>query len=109
MTIKYSKTVVMYLCTFTRVVPSHQFSIDPHPPLKVVQSAKLLGVMEDDKLNWKHHVDFIVRQASYKIDTLIFRTLEMPADDLWGVYTIFILPKLIYVVLFSDPLATTAV
>ena len=95
-TINHTKTVVMHFCTSNAAVPPPQLLVGPHP-LQVVHSTKLLGVTVDDQLTWKEHISNIVRAASYKIYMLRrLRSLGTPADELKGVYTSFILPKLMY-------------
>ncbi|MPC28547.1 hypothetical protein E2C01_021756 [Portunus trituberculatus] len=74
----------------TRTVPG------PHP-LKVVRSAKLIGVTVSDQLTWKLHVTTTVRSAAYRLYMLRrLKSLGTPADELKRIYIIFILSKLMY-------------
>ena len=63
----------------------------------------------DDQLNWKQHVTNTIRSASSKIYMLgRLKSLGTPADELKGVYTSFILPKLMYASpAWSSPLNLT--
>ena len=94
--INHSKTVVMHFCTASQAVPPPQLSVGPHP-LQVVQSTKLLGVIIDEQLTWKPHVNNVVRSASYKLYMLRrLRSLGTPERELCTIYTTFIIPTLIY-------------
>ena len=62
----------------------------------------------DDHLSWGQHVASVVRAASYRLYVLSrFWSLGTPADELKGVYTSFILPKLVYASLVWSPSLTT--
>ena len=39
-------------------------------PLEIVCHIRFLGVIIDDNLSWKHHVDYIITKASRKIGAL---------------------------------------
>ena len=95
-TINHTKTVVMHVCTARAPVPPPQLNIGPHQ-LQVVNTFKLLGVVLDSHLSWGSHVASIVKAASYRLYMLRrLKSLGTPADELKGVYTSFILPKLVY-------------
>ena len=94
--INHKKTVVMHFCTSSQAVAQPQLSVGIHP-LQVVKSIKLLGVTVDDQLNWKQHINNVVRVASFKLYMLRrLRSLGTPGNELGGVYKTFILPTLCY-------------
>jgi len=81
--------------TKTMVMHFYTSSLPPHL-LQVVKSIKLLDITVDNQLNWKQHITTI-RSASYRIYMLRrLKSLGTPAKELKGVYTSFILPKLMY-------------
>ena len=65
-TINHTKTVVMHINTATTPVQAPAVTVGAHP-LQLVQSAKLLGVTIDNKLDWKAHVNNTVKAASYRL------------------------------------------
>ena len=95
-TINHNKTVVMHFCTSAQPLAQPQLSVGVHP-LQVVKHFKLLGITLDDQLNWKQHVNNIIRTASFKLYMLRrLRSLGTPGKELGEVYKIFILPTLTY-------------
>ena len=65
--------------------------------LRVVSSAKLLGVTIDDELNWKTHVSNVIKSASYRLYLLRrLKSLGLPPPELKSIFSLFILPKITY-------------
>lgn len=86
----------MHFCTSAQPLAQPQLSVGVHP-LQVVKHFKLLGITLDDQLNWKQHVNNIIRTASFKLYMLRrLRSLGTPGKELGEVYKIFILPTLTY-------------
>lgn len=95
-TINHSKTVVIHFHTSSQDLAPPQLSVNGHP-LQVVESTKLLRIIIDTKLTWKHNTTHIIRAASYRLYMLRrLKSLGAQADDLKTIYTSFILPKLMY-------------
>ena len=94
--INQPKTVVMYVCTSVQEVAPNQLTIGPHP-LQVIPTFKLLGVTLNNHLSWKQHVASMVKTASYKLYMLrCLRSLGTQSDELKRMYTLLILPELVY-------------
>ena len=63
--------------------------------LQVVNTAKLLGVIIDDELNWKTHVSYVMKSTTYRLYLLRgLKSLGLPSSELKYIYKLFILPKL---------------
>ncbi|XP_045112270.1 uncharacterized protein LOC123505173 [Portunus trituberculatus] len=96
-TINANKSTVMHINTSTSAATVPPPGLYRQQFLQVVRSAKLLGVTIDDQLTWKLHVGNLVKSATYKLHLLRrLKTLGIPAGELAGVYSCFILPKLTY-------------
>ena len=60
-----------------------------------VQSSKLLGVMVDQNLSWKQHIDFVVKNSK-KLDSLCRMSSFMPVDCQYKVYCSSVFPHFTY-------------
>ena len=95
-TINHNKTVVIHFNTATTYVQAPTVSLNDNP-LQVVQSAKLLGITIDSKLDWNEHVNNTVTAASFRLYMLRqLKLLGAPSPDSCTIFKSFILPKLIY-------------
>ncbi|XP_076068397.1 uncharacterized protein LOC143040843 [Oratosquilla oratoria] len=106
-TTKSTKTVTMHFCTSKKDVLAPNVTISTQP-LQVVKSTKLLGVTNDDQLDWKQHVTNTVRATSYRLYMLrSLRSLGTPEKELKNIYsTLFRLNSTMY--LQPGPLPSTS-
>ena len=61
-----------------------------------VTSSKFLGVIIDDKLNWKDHVSFVCRKVARGLGVIIKARKVLRNESLKNLYYSFIYPYLIY-------------
>ena len=95
-TLNSRKTVVMHFDLATTPTQPPALTIGDHI-LEVVKSAKILGVIIDDKLNWDLHVSTIVSSTSFRLYMLRrLKSLGVPTPELSNIFKTFILPKLTY-------------
>ena len=94
--INYGKTVVMHFHTATTPPPPPTITLGQHQ-LQLVDTTKILGIMLDDRLNWKNHVSTIIRSATYRLYILRrLKSLGTPQKELVKIHNTFIIPKLTY-------------
>ena len=65
-------------------------------PLEQVSSTKFLGIVVDDKLSWKPHVDKICKLISRNIGIINRLKTQLPLNSLLMLYTSLISPYLHY-------------
>ena len=86
----------MHFHTSTTPVPPPTVTLGGHP-LQVVEATKLLGIMLDNRLDWKQHIAIITQSASYRLYMLPrLKSLGIPQWELRFIFNTFILPKLTY-------------
>ena len=61
-----------------------------------VTSSKFLGVIIDDKLNWRDHMSFVCRKVARGIGVIIKARKVLEKESLISLYYSFIYPYLIY-------------
>ena len=95
-TLNSKKTVVMQFDLATTPTQPPALTIGEHT-LEVVQSARILGVVIDNKLSWDRHVSSTISATSFRLHMLRrLKSLGVPKPELTNIYKTFILPKLTY-------------
>ena len=75
--------------------PDHVIKIEGHK-LDEVQNAKFLGVYLDNKISWKHHIDYISGKVSRAIGMIVKARKFVTCESLKTLYYSFVYPLLIY-------------
>ena len=65
-------------------------------PLTPCTNAKLLGIIIDDQLCWKNHVEFLLRKTAPKLGLLRRLRFNLPSDLLQNLYMAIIQPFIDY-------------
>ena len=86
-----------YMCfsAKNKVKPDISLKIDGEI-IAEVTSSKFLGVIIDDKLNWKDHVSFVCRKVARGLGVIIKARKVLRNESLKNLYYSFIYPYLIY-------------
>ena len=85
----------MFFSKKNKVKPDISLKIDDEIIAKVT-SSKFLGVIIDDKLNWKDHVSFVCRKVGRGLGVIIKARKVLQNESLKNLYYSFIYPYLIY-------------
>ena len=75
--------------------PDHVIKIEGHK-LDEVQNTKFLGVFLDNKISWKHHIDYISGKVSRAIGMIVKARKFLTCESLKTLYYSFVYPFLIY-------------
>ena len=94
LTINHSKSFFMFISNRFRYY--HPLILLNNAPLKQCMSGKFLGVIVDDSLNFKLHIDYISNKVSKSIGILFKLKDYLPQSTLVSLYYSFIYPYLIY-------------
>ena len=95
-TINSQKTLLLHFDFSITPTPQPSLSLAGHT-LRTVNTAKLLGITLDDRLDWHAHTQKTVQSASYRLYMLRrLRSCGMQPTELAQIYRTFILPKLTY-------------
>ena len=89
------KTHYMILTSKRTPKPDHVIKIEGHK-LDEVQNTKFLGVYLDNKISWKHHIDYISGKVSRAIGMIVKARKFLTCESLKTLYYSFVYPFLIY-------------
>ena len=85
----------VYFSAKNKVKPDISLKIDGEI-IAEVTSSNFLGVIIDDKLNWKDHVSFVCRKVARGLGVIIKARKVLRNESLKNLYYSFIYPYLIY-------------
>ena len=95
LSLNIKKTHYMCFSAKNKVKPDISLKIDGEI-IAEVTSSKFLGVIIDDKLNWKDHVSFVCRKVARGLGVIIKARKVLRNESLKNLYYSFIYPYLIY-------------
>ena len=77
-----TKLVILYFAPFKNIVLSyHNFQLSINNViLQQLRTCKYLGVMFDDELSWKPHIDFILKKIN-KLTSIFYKLRSILTND----------------------------
>ena len=98
LSLNIKKTYYMCFQQKNKVKPDISLKIDGEIIAEVTTS-KFLGVIIDDKLNWKDHVSFVCRKVARGLGAIIKARKVLRNESLKNLYYLYYLEKVVYDIL----------